>query len=303
MSSYFPKFLSLSTITGSLAAWLPQNEHSKKAVSLVQDIQSLEQSLTNKTDQVFQSKVSETILTIQKEKQKCLNDLLRMNGSYYQDPKSTLKLAWDKLVEAVHTAIGVNVERADQLDAVSAQLNVDANEAKETAKRKIDYFKKIEEKRDARQTQLNRILGIEKAASNPEENLKLKKDLLKQKYQELCGDRFGDPNGKLHQAWEKYQTALAHGSTGEDFLASYQKLDAYRRQIEAELYAIDQQLSIPTSATCTYEVLTTQSITQEVEELKRIQKTESDLSGVDWSGIAASTAKVALVGAGYILLA
>jgi hypothetical protein len=304
MTFFLSKIPSLSAMTESLAAWLPQNEHAKKADNLAEDIRSLEESLINKTGQVFQNKVSHTIVAIQEAKQKCIDDLLRMNGSYYQDPKSTLKTAWDKLVQAVHTAIGVNVERSDQLDTVSAELDVDPNEAKEIAKKKIDHFKTIEKKRDARQNQLNQILSTEKAALNPEENLRLKQDLLKQRYQELCGSYFGDPNGQLHQAWTKYQTALAHGSTGENSLDSYQKLDAYRRQIESELYSIDQQLLIPASTARTYEVLTTEQMTQEVEALKKIQKTESDLSGIDWSGVATSAAKAVLVGAGvYTFLA
>ncbi len=338
MTLYFPKFLSSTTTTQDpnstpkkawgkfvyaatglnaerLATWLPQNEHSKKAASLTQEIQSLEQSLTDKTGQVFKGKVSNTIHAIQEEKQKCVEALTRMNGSYYQDPNSTLKKAWDKLVEAVYAAIGFNVKRADQFDAIFDQLNldpdalfdqlgidVDPNDKKAFAKTKIDGFKAIVAKRDARQNQLNQILSTEKAALNFEEDLKLRKELLKQKYQELCGDYFGDWNGQLDQAWRKYQTAIARGLTGEDTLVAYQGLDTYRKQIEAELYDIEQQLSIPASTTRTYEVLTTESITQEIQELKTMQQAEADLSGVDWNGIASNAAKTALVGAGYILL-
>jgi hypothetical protein len=303
MTSYFSRLPSFSTITGSLAAWLPQNEHSKKAAELTQEIQSLTQSLTDKTGQVFQSKVSDTMRTIQEQKQKCLDDLHRMNGSFYQDPQSTLKKAWDKLVESVCAAIGFHMERADQLDTVSAQLSTDSNDAKKFAKTRIDAFKGIEKKRDTRQSQLNLILSTEKAASNPKENLEMKRDLLKQKHKELCGNYFGDPNGTLDQAWQKYQTALAYGSTHELSLAAYQELETYRKQTEAELYDIEQQLAIPASTTRTYEVLTTESITKEVEELKKIQQSESDLSGVNWRGIASKAAQVALLGAGYLLLA
>jgi hypothetical protein len=298
MTSYFSN---LAKISGSLSAWLPQNDHAKKADALAQKIQSLEQSLSDKTGQVFQSKVSETTTAIQEEKQKCIQDLDRMNGSYYQDPKSTLKMAWDRLVNAVEIAIGFKVERADQLDAVSVQLDVDPNEAKKTAKEKIDHFKVIEQKRDKRQNRLNQIIGLEKTASNVEDDLKLRKELLKQKHRELCGNYFADPNGELHKAWEKYQTTLAEGSTGENSLKEYQQLDEYRKQIEAELYHIDTQLLIPAS-TRTYEILTIDSIAQEINRLKEIQKTESSLSGVDWSGIASNAAKVASIGAGYIFL-
>lgn len=302
MTFYFSKIPSLSTITQSLTSLLPQNAHSKKAAELAQEIQSLTQSLTDKTGQVFQSKVSDTIQALQNEKQKCLDALLRKNGSYFQDPQSSLKQAWDKIVESVHGALGFKVESADQLDAVSAQLDTDSNEVKEVAKKNISKFKAKEGKRDERQNQLNHILSIEKAASNPKENLELKKNLLKQRYQELCGNYFGDPNGQLHQAWEKYQTALAHGSTGEWTLAAYQEKDTYRRQIEAELYDIEQQLAIPVSTTHTYEVLTTESITKQVEELKKIQQNESDLSGVDWKRMALNAAEVALVGGSLLLL-
>jgi hypothetical protein len=277
-----------------IATLLPQSEHCKKANQLAQEIHSLQQSLRDKTGQVFQKNVSNIQKAIQDEKQNYVHDLNQMNGSYYQDPNSILKRAWDKMVELVQLALGFKVERADQLDGVFAQLNNDSNDANINAKRSIDDFKRLEKNRDTLQNQLNQILSFEKTASDPkatQENLETKRNLLKQKHKELCGNYFGDPNGTLHQAWEEYQTALAHGSTHELSLAAYQELDTYRKQIEAELYDIERQLGIPASATHTYEVLTTQSITKQIAKLQEIQRTVPNLSKYNWSNVAAKAAK------------
>ena len=271
--SHLPSLSSATSyMSNAIKSRLPKNDHTKKAAELSQEIQSLESSLTDKTGEVFQKKITETTSTIQKEKEKCIAALNGLNGSYYQDPNSSLKRIWDKVVETVNDAIGYKVERKEQLEEVSNQLKVDENEAKKTAQGKIDQFKRVEKLRNDRQNQLNQILSTEKAAANPEDKLKIKtqKEALLKQHRELCGNYYGDRNGKLDQAWQKQD------------LAAYQKLETQRKQIEAQLHTIDQQLSIPATTDRTYEVLTTESINKQITELKNIQKNESDLSGVDW---------------------
>lgn len=300
MTQYIPK---ISSIKNSLAAWLPQNQHAQEADKLSQEIQSLNQSLANRTGEVFKRKLSETSTLIQHEKEKCLNDLKRMNGSYYQDPNSTLKKAWDKLVETVQKALGIKVEKREQLDDISEQLNdLPETEAVKTAKSALNGYTLREKARNNRQKQLNLILGTEKNSADFDNTLTTRKVLLEQRYKDLCGEYYADPKGQLHQAWQNYQTAIATDNDKEQALNTYQDLDEYRKQIESQLYEVGQQLSISASKDRTYESLTVQSISEEVEKLKEIQKTESDLSRIDWRGITTSAAKVALLGAGYILL-
>jgi hypothetical protein len=293
----------LSNITESLKAYLPQNTHTQKAASLTQEICSLENSLKSRTDSVFQSKVIETIQAISQEKEKSLQALDRMNGSYYQDPQSKLKINWDKLVVSVKTALGTDVERFEQLPKISSQLETaPASEQIEDAKRKVHSYQFIEKKRNDRQAQLERIVAIQKGSTaNTDEQLRLKKESLLKEYRELSGDYFGDPKGKLDQAWRKYQTAIQHGSTGEHSLTAYENLEKQRKQIEAKLYSVEQLLATPSTPQHTYETLTTLSIARQIEDLKRAQTRESGLSGIDWKGIAATAATTTLLTAGYFL--
>lgn len=226
-----------------------------------------------------------------------------MNGSYYQDPRSALKTAWDQLVESVDQAISFKIEKADQLDQALEQLNIEPNQKKQSAQRIIVHYRALESIRNNRQTQLDRILATEKATENSDDLLKQKKELLKQRHQELCGDYFGDPKGQLDQAWQKYQTALKHGATGEMTLDTYQALDGERKQIEAQLYDIEQQFSAPASNHRTFDQLTVDAIHEQVKEFKALplQKTKV-LVQANLMEIAARATKTALTNAGYIYI-
>jgi hypothetical protein len=293
----------LSKVGSSLASLLPQNQHVQKAKELGKEIQSLTHSLTDKTGPVFKGKVTETTTLIQTEKSKCIDDLFRMNGAYYQDPKSTLKKAWDRVATTVHTALGIRTERRDQLTDISVQLKA-APPTKEmkTAERAITSYTNIEKKRDLRQEQLNKIVSTEKGSEKKDEEFVKRKQLLQEKRRKLCGDYFGDKNGELDKAWTKYQTAIANSSSGVDELANYTQLEEYRKCVEAELFNIDQQLSLLASKDRTYETLTTDSIQKQIAVLRNRHMSESNLSGIDWKGLATSTAKVALATAGFILI-
>ena len=302
------------TLSNIKRAWdnvaiLPETKQKKNAEKqrteaekhVANEIQSLETACIQKTGEVFKNKITETKLAIREEKQLCLQDLLLMNGYYYQDPRSALKTAWDELVKSVDQANGFKIERADQLDDVLTQLRTDQTPQKKEARRKIVHYRKLETIRNNRQTQLNRILATEKAAENPDDLLKQQKELLKQAYHELCGDYFGDPKGLLDQAWQKYQTDLIHGSTDESSLDVYQGLEESRKKIEAQLYAIEQQLSAPTSEHRTFDQLTTDTIIEQVKEFKALLKAK-DIAKVNLHEIAAKATQTALINAGYIYL-
>lgn len=262
----------------------PQNEHAKQAAQLSQEISTLRVALQDKTSGVFQSKLTETTTLLQSEKQKCIDDLLRMNGSYYQDPKSTLKKAWDNLVETSRAA-GVHITGKDNLEEARKKL-----EEIPQAKAAIDIYFRIDEIRKRRETHLNSIIATEKASTDLEDQLKRTKSLLEQKHRELCGDYFADPKGKLHQAWSN------------DFSGEYLKLEEQRKQIEAELHEIDRQLAVPISGHRTYEFLTEMSLSERIAALTKVQEQEKDLAGVNWRTLAANVATASMLAAGYILI-
>jgi hypothetical protein len=292
----------MTNLVSSIKSLLPQNEHTRQAARLNQEVNSLEQSLTNKTGTVFQSKVAETAQMLGQEKTKCLTELTRMNGSYYQDPNSGLKKAWDKVVASSMKALNVKVERLEQLPEIRSQLEPSDTEEKAEAKKKIGYYQAIETKRNARKAQLERIIAIEKASlPNFQEQLKQKKEALLKEHNELCGNYFGDSNGKLDQAWKRYQTAIEHGSTGEHSLKAYQDLEERRKTIEAELQMVDEQISIPSSPDRTIESLTTDSIAKQIEQLKGAHANESKLSGVDWREMAIVATEAAVIGSTALL--
>jgi hypothetical protein len=303
ISNHLP---SLTAIKNYTASWLPQNEHTTKATELTQEIQFLEQSLNDKTGPVFKTKVSETIDLIQTEKEKCIKDLVRMNGDYYQDPKSSLKRTWDTLVDKVGIALGVRTETLEQLGEISDQLNSGSpTEEKEAAKSAIETYLFIEKKRNDRQAQLNLIISTEKTTEPlTDDTLTQQKTSLQQRLRELCGDYYGDPNGKLDQAWKEYQTAVDQGfptDSTKNFLDAYNGLEKEKRQTEAKLFETEQRLLLPISSERSFEALTTASIQAQIDTLTADQSSESDLSGVDWGRLASSAAKVALISAGYIL--
>lgn len=296
-------------------------QHNENIGSINNEINSLRQSLNEKTGAVFKSKVVELVHAVQEEKVYCIQDLLALNGSYYEDPRSALKVAWDELVQSVYTATDFKVERADQLDNALAELlfidpcNVnDPDGEKKSANDKIEHYKNLETMRNRRQAQLNQILASEKADQNLEETLKNQKEMLKQTHLKLCGHYFGDPQGQLDQAWQKYQNEKTHGLDGEDSLAAYQALDQSRKEIEAKLYEIEQQLSTPVDHH-TFEQLTIQSINQQIQAFtKELQltpaPTKKDKSkkviaaiAIDElkRRIAATATKAALTNARYIV--
>jgi hypothetical protein len=265
-----------SSASTAVTSRLPQNEHVKKAEGLKNQIVILQQALGDKASAAFQQKLAETINYEKNEKTKCIEALTKLNGAYYQDPDSELKKGWDNLVKAVRDA-GLNVERLDQLEEITKKLESSTNEKAATAQNKIISYQTLNETRNQWQRQLTKILGEEKAESAALENqLKVKKEQLQQRHRELCGNYFGDSRGKLDQAWQKYQT---EGT--EIALNAYKALETERKKTEAELWEIDQELTISVSADRTFEVLTTNKIQAELVKLDELQKREANLSGVD----------------------
>jgi hypothetical protein len=317
----------VTSIVGYLCSPL-QNEHTKRAAELNTKIESLEKCLKERKGNVFTQKVSETrdsiqfrkhehiididphltpvlekaenkvtnaIAWMQIKKEECIKDLSSLNGDYYQDPNSRLKQKWDQVVETAQTALGTKIGKLDQLEEIYPQLQSGTSNQKIAAKTAIDSYRALEKQRDEQQSQLNRIVSLEKTVENYDNNLLDQKRIkLQEKHKELCGDYYGDPKGQLDQAWRRYQTAVLHGSTENYSLERYNQLETNRKQIEAQLFNILQQSSLPVPDPHVYEELTEILINSQISILIAQQKSELNQSGMSLKKCAVTTAMLAL---------
>lgn len=243
----------------------------------VQDqIDNLKIALRTKTGVVFETALKKAKETIRKEKEHLLEQLREMNGDYYQDPKSTLKMKWDVLVLAVHSAHeNARVEKRDQLEETSAHLSTLSTKIDTIAGTKIiaaqmaiENYQEEERKRDDCQKRLNAIICIEKVSENFKHRLITYKNFLQKEYEKLCGQFFGDPQGELDQAWKAYQKAeMENSAIKNDLLKDYQQLDEMRKKIEAQLYFVDHYLALGVENPSSYEDVATQWIKDQIEDL------------------------------------
>ncbi len=219
---------------------------------------------TTHTISVLDTKVAETIKSLNEKKQECEDDLRRLNGDYYQDPKSLLKQTWDKLVQKIHNVLGIHVKSDQQLAQVITQLDSSSSPDADGAKRSITGFNLLKAKRDKIQTDLNTILATERASkADYDSTLIVTRQNLEQRYLTLCGLYFQDPKGQLHQAWNLWKTAEASKASDTGILkADYEQLNDERQQIEAQLYRIHQRLTL--APTKSYSDLATDLISAQI---------------------------------------
>src|SRR5450631_4131940 len=136
MSSYFSSIV--SSIGNSIYSLLPQNEHSKQAAQLESHLLELQTALNDKTSDAFNRVLIDTSAQLKTEKTKCERQLQRLNGSFFQDPKSSLKKAWDTLSNEIFNALGTSIQNRSELEPISQQLQ-DENFTK--AKSAIQIYK------------------------------------------------------------------------------------------------------------------------------------------------------------------
>lgn len=268
--------MSLKLLNGikSLIPGFFSNKQNSKNLNTQQEIELLTNALQTKAGSIFYCMLNEVAEKIKKEKDDLLQNLQKMNGDYYQDPKSILKMKWDILTDAVNsTALGRSIERREQLEEIYeglAILSKVSKVAKETltAQSAIEDYKDEEKKRDHCQQRLNEIICMEKASENFTQRLLDYKKIRQRAYGELCGQYFGDPNGELDKAWQKFQKAEIENSPNKDsLLKEYQNLDEDRKKIEAQLYFVDQYLSLDSTHSETYEMMVQQFIENKISQL------------------------------------
>lgn len=274
----------------SLINLLSHNEHTEKAADLNEKCTEIQTALQNKTSYIFQVKLNEVIQLFNTIKQKCIETILSLNGSYYQDPRSILKKQWDSLVEQTN-ALGISLQSRSQLDAVRSQLEANGNTDVVEA---IDTFYEHEKTRDRTEKKLERVIGIEKASIvDIETNLKAEKASLNSRHLKLCGHYFQDPNGLLDQAWVKLQEAKHNGSSDvSSFTDNFNQLEDERKEIEGSLFEIDRALAVNPSDS--YEKRAEDSLTAKLERLTKEKNVEESLSGIAWGKVAMVTVGVGL---------
>ncbi|MBS0604656.1 MAG: hypothetical protein JSS60_06435 [Verrucomicrobia bacterium] len=288
----------LSTLGQKLYSILPQNEHTRQLSKIEQEQTLLRTALTTKSGETFQKTITQTSDALQAERQKCSTALERMNGSFYQDPKSLLKKAWDRIVEHVKNALSIDVTERGQLDGLSSHLDsLASTPEREQAKSAIKNYISTEQKRDRIQAQMTQIVSSQKTGPKATElntSLLTERKTLENRQKELCGSYFQDPDSLLDKAWKSCERDPA-------LLDAYQQLDSERKSIETRLISINHQLSIPASSDRTIEVLSLESMTAQLQALEETKSKATNLAGIDWKQTAYNAAKLALVTGGYVL--
>lgn len=223
-------------------------------------IQQLENALLNPTGQDFQKLKEQTAQLLKEEKQKCLNDLAKLNGSFYEDPLSQLKQAWDTLVSTILSLFRIEIKTRGDID------NLRLNNTAYT----VQKYLKLETTRDGIEKRIKEIISIEKAsngADSVENPLLEEKNRLIQRKEELCGN---NNNGLLDTAWKNYKNATT--DTSSTLFTTYRHLDEERRVIDAKLFACNEQIALEASQSETIESLTITSIKEEIKSLKEQEK-------------------------------
>jgi hypothetical protein len=227
----------------------PLHQHSKRETEL-QTVQRNPQpppAPDTRTPHVFRAAVSQIPQhtppandPLDAEKEKHAKILRELNGSYFQDPQSPLKQAWDALVTKVSDT---RLHHRSDLDALLEQTNecVDARSC-------INKYLLLETQRDTSEAILKKIISIQKNGPNASyitRSLEGQRNVLKGRQKQLCGNFYEDPASLLDIQWKAYQEALRVSSPeATSLFNAFQTLDTERKEIDSSLYFLDQQLSL-----------------------------------------------------------
>lgn len=208
----------------------------------VTDIQNLIKDITSK---IFQKELTETTRGLEVKKKECEETLKTLNGLFYQDQKSLLKQAWDKMVNFVNITLGITIGTRNELDNIKRDLR--------DSKGAVDLYLKLETLRDSIQTRLLQIVAALKTkptAALFEKTRTEQVEQLQARQKELCGNYYEDPQSLLDQAWRIYQSAIqANDSNAGQLFNTFNRLDVERRSNDAKLFSLEQQISciVPSS--------------------------------------------------------
>jgi hypothetical protein len=263
-----------SLLPRGINSLLPQNAHSKNVAEMTRQVETLNDALKDKTSLIFQNKLVETQNKLKNGQKDCTAELKELNGSFFQDPASLLKQAWDLVVNTVKAALGKEVVSRGELEGITTELKTTPEDL--AAAKAIEDFIQLEKKRDLRKKQLETLIGIEKTgseATSVQDALVKERDALLKRQKELCGHYYGDANSLLDQAWKAYQNVPTDNQ--------YHKLEIERKSNDATLFTLEQHLAFPTSSDRTIEDLTAECIAFEIKTLEEKKKVESKQAGVD----------------------
>ncbi len=214
----------------------------------------------DKSDATFNTYLKIVHQKLENEKENCQKTITRLNGAYYQDPKSGLKQAWDKLVASIKLVLGLDIVTRDQLSSLTGLSS--------EVQKDVEEYRYKEGARDAAVSRLHEILSVQQSErSEPKifQDLNQEKTRLSKRQHELCGDYFGDKDSLLDQAWS---ACAAEDKTPEDE-EHFQNLEQERRANEARLVELDQQLGLPVHPTRNYQVLAQDEVSEEIDKLAR----------------------------------
>ncbi len=286
-----------------ISSLLPQNEHTANVSRIEAKITKLKLALGDHSSGVFTAKIEKKIAKLETEKKVCEERLAELNGSYYQDPASLLKKAWDSIVDTIDTTFNVRIKTREELDSaperIFENLNAITDRDKFNTKSVVysnttiaitDYIK-LEEERDAIQAQIKKIVVTQKTEPKFEKTLSDQLKALEARQKELCGEYYQDPRGLLDQKWRASQAGNSDAS------AEFFTLETERKSNEAKIFALREQISAGVISGRDIEAVTAESIDKKVVELEKKKLEESALSGVDWTKTVVSTAKVAGIAA------
>ncbi len=221
------------------------------------------------TNGIFNREFNETIQRLEIDKAECEKRLVDFNGYFYQDERSSLKQAWDKMVSMVKAVLGITIETREALSEI---LNEDMKGSEEAVNNYLD----LEKMRDRIQTRLNLTISILKTrpdGSSFEKDLSEQVERLEQRQRELNGHYYEDPQSLLDQAWRRYQTALhSNDSNAGNLLNIFDALNDERKCNDAQLFTLRQQIScIVPSTHQNIDTHTCEKIKEKIKKLEAIE--------------------------------
>lgn len=237
---------------------------------------------------------------LQSEKEKYEKILRTLNGKYYQDPQSSLKQAWDTLLEKVPLT-GQHVTLRPDLDSCMRALEDTQTTVSMNAKSSIHNYLLLELKRDISEAFFKTIVSIQKNEPVAADPLLEKKKVLENRQKQLCGNSYEDSLSLLDRAWKQYKQAYEECNPNADVLhSSYLVLEEERKTIEAELFFLEQQLLLsPTPHNTLTSLL---EIQRQIEFLETQSGEKLRTGRMDWNQTQAQTLRYSLFHiAGHLL--
>lgn len=241
-----------------------KNTLSDELSTLLEETNQLRQALEKKTGKVFLQYAQRAEQQLKDDGQTAAHRLLELNGSYFQDPLSLLKQAWDAAIKAIEELFqGTVIQTREDLKE-KYHIFQSSNRTKET--QLIQAYFNLEEERSTCQEALKKQIS-----QTTESCIEERKQKLQKRKEALCGTFYEDPTGLLDQAWKKYIRAVqSSASNTEKLLKSYQQLEQKRKLIDVELSILHENTNTSSSfSKRSIEILAENAITERLKEIEQ----------------------------------